>query len=85
MNTTLFAAYLIGSAMQEMKEETKRDVGALIAEGEESTRLLVETLEHIRTPASRRLRTRILAHLNTSKIAAVVRRGAALDARGGAS
>ena len=72
-----FTAYVIGSAIQEMKEDTKRDIGTLIVEGEESTRLLVEALEHLRTPASRNLRNRVLAHLSKSKIAATVRRAAA--------
>lgn len=70
----LFTLYLMGSAIQEMKEDTKRDIGALILEGEQSTRLLVETLEHLRAPAARHLRNRILAHLDQSKIAAIVRK-----------
>ena len=69
-----FVAYMLGIAVEEMRAETKRDIGTLIVEGEDSTRLLVETLEHLRTPASRRLRARIIAHLDGSKIAAIVRR-----------
>lgn len=70
----LFTLYLMGTAVQEMREETKRDIGTLIVEGENATRLLVETLEHLRAPAARDLRGRVLAHLNTSKMAAIVRK-----------
>lgn len=69
-----FTAYMIGSAVQEMKEDTKRDITTLLEEGETSTRLLVEVLPLLRAPEARRLRTRILTHLDTSKVAAIVRK-----------
>ena len=69
-----FTAYLIGGAVKELREETKKDVMTLLEEGETSTKFLVEVLPHLRSLDTKRLRTRILAHLDNSKVAAVVRK-----------
>lgn len=70
----IFTAYMIGTAVKEMREETKKDIDGLLQEGDHAVRLLVNALPHLRSAEARRVRTAILKHLSTSKMAAAVRK-----------
>lgn len=61
---SLFALHLIGSAVQEMREETKKDIGALVERGARAEKLLAECLPFLRETAAKKTRAAVVALLS---------------------
>lgn len=60
---SLFTLYLLGTVFQEMKEDTKKDVEALIRQGDQAIRLLPRCLPYLRAVEAKALRAEVLALL----------------------